>query len=360
MKRRVLTLILILCLSLSGCSSLLRGEKIWEQPHDIPSLPDNNQKLVASNYDELLAVIAASIEQGTEQFSVSVDDYSGDLLEQEVELAIDTVCNTNPVAAYAVSDISCRIGVNGGETMLVVWVTYLHDRDEIVRIKTVADNAAASEAIAVALNACEPMLVLRIESYQEEDLLAYIEYYAEVFPQYVIEVPEVTIQVYPETGTSRVLELRFHYVTARDDLQIMQAQVLTLFDASVSIVSVAENTKNKLGQIYSLLVERFQKYTIETSITPAYSLLLHGVGDAHSFAVMFTAICREAGLESYVVTGTKAGKVWYWNIVNLDGVYYHIDLLRCKSEGNLRMLSDSIAGEGYAWDFSAYPACGVK
>ena len=360
MKRRVIALMLVLCLMLSGCSSLLSGQMHWEQTHDIPSLPNSNQELTASDYDELIRVLSISIEQGMEQFSISVGRYNRDSLEADVDQAVDVVCRTNPVAAYAVSHVSCQIGASGGETVLVVRVSYLHDQNEIARIQTVSDNTSARDAIAVAMNACESALVLRIEHYEDEDFLLYVEQYAQEFPQYVMEIPQVSMHLYPETGIDRVLEIRFQYVTGRDALQVMQDQVLTLFHASVNIVSVTENTKNKFTQLYSLLVERFQKYTIETSMTPAYSLLLYGVGDAKAFATIYAAMCREAGLSCQLVVGTKAGKPWYWNIVCVDGVYYHVDLLRSKTEGNLRMMSDTIMEEGYVWDFDAYPACGIK
>lgn len=360
MKRRAVALILALCLSLSGCSSLLSGQMYWEQTHAIPSFPDSNQEMTASNYSQLVQALSTSIEKGMDHFTVSVANYDSTVLEGEVEQAVLFVRDTNPVAAYAVSDIGYRIGVSGGESVLLVKVTYIHDQSYISRILRVNGNEAARAEIVQALNRCDAYLVLRVDSYAKEDLLVYIEQYAVMFPQYVIEMPQVTINMYPETGEDRVLEIRFHYTTGRDTLQSMQENVLTVFASSSNMVSLAENTKKKFTQLYSLVVDRFQKYTIETSMTPAYSLLIHGVGDVKAFAVIYAAMCRDAGLDCQVVAGTKAGKLWYWNIVCVEGTYYHVDLLRCKSEGTFHMMTDTIIEEGYVWDFSAYPACGVK
>ena len=225
MKRRATALLLALCLCLSGCSSILSGEMMWEQTHDIPSFPDSNQELTASNYGELMGVLSASIEQGMEQFSISLANYDRNSLEAEVDQAVEAVCRTNPVAAYAVSDVSCMIGASGGETVLVVRVTYVHDQNDIFRIQTVENNTAAREAIAVAMNGCDTSLVLRINSYEDEDFLLFIEQYALDFPQYVMEMPQVAIYTYPETGVNRVVEIRFNYENGRDALQVMQEQV---------------------------------------------------------------------------------------------------------------------------------------
>lgn len=360
MKRSAIALALVLCLALSGCSSLLTGEYIWEQTHYIPPVPDSGQDIVASDFDQLVAVITEAIEEGTELFTVSVAQYDRSALHTDVDKATETVLSVNPVAAYAVADISCQIGTSAGETVLLVQVQYLHDQAEIKKILTVADNEAALAAIAEAMKNCDSGIVLRVDHYEQQDFLLDIEAYSLAYPQYVMEAPQVSVSVYPESGISRVLEIRFNYVNGRDALRDMQEQVLTLFDASVNIVSVTEKPREKYNQLYSLLVERFQKYTIETSITPAYSLLLHGVGDSRAFAIVFSAMCREAGLTCHVVAGTKGGKLWYWNIVQVDSTYYHVDLLRSKGEGNLRLLTDNIINEGYVWDFSAYPVCGEK
>jgi hypothetical protein len=360
MKRTATAWLLLLCLCLSGCGSFLTGEYLWEQTHYIPPMPDSGQDIVASDYDQLMAVLADSIEQGMEQFTVSVAQYDRNSLQPDIEQAVTMVRMTNPVAAYAVSEINWQVGTSGGEMVLVIEINYFHDASQLQNLLRVADNAEALAAIYQAMDRCDSGIVIYVADYTQDDLVPLLENHAMEAPQLVMETPHITMQIYPETGKSRVLEIRFSYVNSRDALRDMQQQVLTMFESSVNMVSMTEKTKDKYTQLYSLLVERFQKYTIETSITPAYSLLLHGVGDARAFAVVFSAMCREAGLTCQVVAGTKGGKLWYWNIVQVDGAYYHVDLLRSKSEGNLRLLTDAIINEGYVWDFDAYPACGGR
>ena len=126
MKRSAIALLLSICLMFSGCSTLLTGEFIWEQEHNIPSASNGGQGLAVSDYAQLYAVMADSIEQGTEVFTVSVAAYDSTILDQDVQRAAEAVRAENPIAAYAVSDISCQIGTVGGEKVLVVQVQYLH------------------------------------------------------------------------------------------------------------------------------------------------------------------------------------------------------------------------------------------
>ena len=100
-------------------------------------------------------------------------------------------------------------------------------------------------------------------------------------------------------------------------------------------------------------MERFD-YKIETSITPAYSLLRHGVGDSRAFANVYGAMCRSAGLECLTVTGTRNGEPWTWNMICDNGIYYHLDLTRCKEDGSFCERAEG-SMTGYVWDYSAFP-----
>ena len=171
----------------------------------------------------------------------------------------------------------------------------------------------------------------------------------------IMEIPQVTAGVYPESGLNRVVELTFTYQTSRETLRQMQSQVLPVFDGAALLVSGEGADIQKYAQLYALLMERFD-YEITTSITHTYSLLRHGVGDNRAFALVYAAMCRQAGLECMTVTGTRDGEPWCWNIVLDDSNYFHVDLLRCNQLGGFQKFTDDDMA-GYVWDYSAYPEC---
>lgn len=360
MKCAVIAYILVLALFLSGCGTLMDGEFVWQQYHQIQTAPNTPENIAAQNYSQLYNALESCVEKGRAHITISVGLYDRETLEKDVDRAVDAVCAGNPVAAYAVQQITWELGSGGGEMVLSIQVEYIHDQNQINRILAVADNTLAVKAIQDALIACDSGIVLRIKDYEEADFVQIVEDFAMEHPEYVIETPQVTANTYPQTGSDRVLELKFVYQTSRDTLRNMQTQVGTLFDAAVNMVSVTVQPREKYAQMYSLMMERFQRYSIETSLTPAYSVLVHGVGDAKAFATVYAAICREADLECFVVTGKCSGEYWYWNIICIDGVYYHVDLLRSEAEGAFREMTDSIIDEGYVWNFSAYPVCGPQ
>ena len=167
-----------------------------------------------------------------------------------------------------------------------------------------------------------------------------------------MEIPQLSEGIYG-TGASRVVELNLTYQNSRESLRQMQSQVRTVFEAASLYVSGDASDRQKFSQLYGFLTERFD-YKMDTSITPSYSLLYHGVGDSRAFAEVYAAMCRQAGLECIVVTGTRDGAPWTWNMVRDGEVYYHVDLLRMS--GSFWGYSDAEMG-GYVWDYSGYPVC---
>lgn len=353
---KVTALLFVSAVLLAGCDVWSAGEYTWIEKVELPRLPESGQQISASNYFQLQNVLKKMIENGNTHETISVANYPPNKIAGDVESAAETVRREHPIAAYAVEAVTWEMGISAGEPVLVIEIQYLHDKTDIRNIITVDNNAAAEEMIAKALTDCQTGIVLQILDYAPLDFTQIVENYAFDHPEIVMELPQVTENVYPHTGKSRVLELKFTYRTSREALKTMQSQVAPVFSSAVLYVSGDAENVEKYSQLYTFLMERYH-YAIETSITPAYSLLRHGVGDSRAFAMVYAAMCRMAGLNCLTVSGTRDGVSHYWNIIVVGECYYHLDLLRCSDEGEFSIKAN-MDMEGYVWDYSAYPACG--
>ena len=353
MKRKIVVVLLAVSLLLTGCS-WFDGNYVSVTPHREQRQEGAAEVISASDYDALLEALKDMVSACRSGGVINVAEYPRNLLEIGMDLAISHVCTNDPIGAYAVEEITYELGTNNGVPAVAVTVSYRHSSMELRMIRRVADTAAATQAVNRSLESYSAGTVLLVEDYQEADFSQLVQDYAQAHPEKVMETPQVSTGVYG-TGASRVVELTFVYQTSRDALRNMQSQVQPVFNAATLYVSGDGAQRQKYSQLFAFLMERFD-YTLETSITPAYSLLRHGVGDSRAFATVYAAMCRAAGLESIVVTGTRDGEPWTWNIVLDDGHYYHVDLLRCSANGGFRENTD---GEmtGYVWDYSAYPEC---
>ena len=353
------TLLLILCLSLllSGCAALFDGSYYHEEPHANQGNQLPQGSIIASNYDGLCSALSGLVENGSQSGIITVATYDQSTIYTDLNRAVSQVRSTNPIAAWAVENIQWELGSNGGQLSVAVNITYVHDRSEIRKVHRVNNVSAAVNVITGVLNDCGSSVQVLISHYEEVDFSQLVDSYADTHPEAVMERPQVVVNTFPETGSSRLVELKFTYQNSREALRTMKEQVHTVFESATLFVSSYNSEAEKFQQLYAFLMEFLVEgdYQLETSITPAYSLLRHGVGDKKAFATVYAAMCREAGLDCRVVTGTRSGEPWVWNLICVDGVYNHLDLLRCSQRGYYRAYPDSQM-DGYVWDYSAFPA----
>ena len=354
--KRLIPILLCCSLLLTGCAGFLDGSFHSVTPHE----EKNNQKEDSiesvSHYSALYQALCAMVARGDETSIISLEGYDQSKIEPDMNQAIQRAMEYDPITAYAVKTISFELGSNAGQNAVAVNITYQHNRTEIQKIRHMADMLNAKSAIGAALNSCEAGIVLLVENFETMDLVQWVKNYAADHPDKVMEAPEVTANIYPQEGKRRVVELKFAYQNSRDDLKNMQTQVQPLFDAAVIYAGMDGNETERFFKLYSFLMGTSPQFQMETSITPAYSLLEHGVGDSRAFALVYSAMCQKSGLQCITVTGTRQGEPWYWNIIQAEGLYYHIDLLQCHQADLFEGKFDEDMS-GYVWDYSAYPEC---
>ena len=355
MRRYALTMILLFSILLGGCESWMNGSYLSVKPHqEQDSRPGNGSSEVAS-YLELRDALSDLVAGGIQKGVIYITGFEEATIRSYMDNAIRYVRTNTALGAYAVDKISYDLGTNSGKQAAAVEITYIHNRSEILRIKSAEDMDAAVDMITSALEKCDASVVLRVREFADKDFTQLVQDYMDAHPESCMEMPQVTAAVYPDSGVERVIEVTFTYQTSREALRAMQERVRPVFASARLYVSGDAPVQQKYAQLYSFLMERYD-YTVETSITPSYSLLCHGVGDSRAFAVTYAAMCTQAELECWVVSGTRAGEPWFWNIICDDGTYYHVDLLLCNSAGGFQgWLDENMVG--YVWDYSAYPVC---
>ncbi len=355
--KRFLLVLLAMCLLLGGCANLLDGSYHSVQPHEAQGGKNESTVVSAENYEQLRQILVNLARNGVQSQLIFMPNYDQNRADHDIRKAAREVMIRDPIAAYAVEEITYERGTSNGQAAVAVTLKYLHTRSEIQKIQQMKDMDSAKRAIESALDSCENGVVLHLDNYEIMDFVQFVENYASANPQKVMETPRVTAKVYPNIGAERVVELRFSYQNSREDLRQMQEQVRPVFSSAVLFASGAEGQQQKYTQLYAFLMDFLMEqndYELETSITPAYSLLCHSVGDSKAFATVYAAMCAEAGLECRVIAGTREGKPWTWNQVCVNGSYYHVDLLHSGAEGVFRLFSDEMM-DGYVWNFSAYP-----
>lgn len=356
MKRVIALIVTIvaLCSILSGCDFWMAGDYLSVTPHEPYQEIMEETVVEVTSYQQLRAALREMVSNCADSGIISLTSFSHATVDYYVNTAINFVKKSTALGAYAVENITYEIGTNRGASVVAFDIEYCHSRSEILGLKKVQNKEEMVAAITNALDNNELYLAVYTENYEELDCIQLVQEYTSEHPDVVMEIPKVGAFIYPERGSERIVELTFTYQTGRDDLRMMQERVAEVFTSAELYVKDTTQVKDIYLRLYSFLMER-NDYTLQTSITPAYSLLQHGVGDSRAFANVYAAMCRRAGLDCSVISGTRDAEPWSWNFVRYRGKYYHVDLLRCKDNDEFSMFTDTQMTD-YVWDYSAYKA----
>ena len=349
MGRRLLALALAAALCLSGCG-WMDGSYVSVTPHQVGvNQTGEGSARPISSYMELRSALVRMVDEGSIEGRFLLDEYPREAAVEDMERAVEYVTKVYPIGAYAVESIESAFGTNA----VSVDITYRYSRQDIERIRTVRGMDGAEKAVAEAMDECADKLVLQISGYRDTDFTEIVQDYAWKNPDRVMEMPSATVRVCPDRGDVRVVELLFFYQTDWETLRSMREQVQPVFSSAALYVTGQASERTKFSQLHAFLMERFD-YKLQHSRTPAYSLLCEGIGDSRAFSQIYAAMCSRIGLEATGISGTREGEKHRWNLIRIDGVWYHLDLLASPQ-------FDPMTDEemtGYEWDREAYPAAG--
>ena len=365
MKKFIAALLLFsLFAGLTACKPLVKEDYSLVTPHIELPLSDKidntrEEMPVVSNRTELRGAVLSFIRNWKEQGSILVRAYKGSVSE-DLQETILYATEEDPIGAYAVDYMDAeyngtdRIGLN---------IVFRRSAAEVESIVTVSGNSSACAKIRQALESLDISLTLRIRNYQEMDFGDYIRNYCLQHPGTVVALPETSAEVYPKEGSTRILELHFSYPASRDELRLVQASLDTILTSASSYIRSGKDDLEKAQLLYRFLTSRFTySPSKEIPVTPAYSLLCQGKAHSLSFASVFYAECVAANLDCMIVSGSRNGQEYYWNLLRIAGEYYHVDLMRSldENEPDLRLLySAELAKEGYVWEEALYPTTAV-
>lgn len=349
MRRICAGILIVLCsLGLFGCNLWMEGDYVSVAPHPQQYVHMVTTDLEVSSYSQIVDALKKLVAEGLDTGIVFINEMSVDVARSYMETAVQDVLKTDPVCVYAVDSIRYDVGQNSGRDAIAVTITYTKSRADLLRIHYVETMDQAEQVICDVLKDNGSSVTFHVDSYQEKDFASIVRNCVEANLEYVMEQPSVMSAVYPESGDSRLVELVFTYQTDHTTLKQMQEIVYPVFFSAQLYVQGDSAPHEKYSRLYAFLMER-SEYRIEASVTPTYSLLQDGVGDSNAFSIVYARMCNMAGLECYVVRGTRNGEPWTWNMVKAGDNYTYVDLIRCHENGYFRLYSESEMYE-YSWD----------
>ena len=349
MKKRISALALVLCLSLTGCASLLEREYVVVAPYQpVANLSDSSSALRVESYQELVNAILYLVTIGEEQGVLNLYNYTQDV-ETDLTRACLEVVQEDPLGAYSVEQITHSSSLIVSYYEVNLQITYRRSREQVGSIAAVTGSSAIRSVISRALTSFAPESVLRISYFTEDEdyIRTLVEQAYYDSPATALGMPEAQISIYPNSGSQRIVEVTLTYPLSAQTLR-QQNRILTDL---ASIIVTGESTAQSLYDSIS----NGLTVSPDSGRSSTYDALVKKTADSEGAALAYQFLCDQAGIECYLVRGFLNESVHFWNIVrDGDGRYRHMDL-----SAGLSGLSDPelTAHAAYLWDTREYPAC---
>lgn len=340
MKRTAwIAVIILLCVLCSGCDAWMSGEYLSVTPHEAQTADYADRVIEVTSYTQLRNAVENIVRTGSDNGIISISAFNKGTIHFYVDTAISNVIENTAFGSYAVEKITYEIGTNRGVSVVACKVHYRPGYRHPSQIRQITDAQQLSEAVIEALEGLDKSLLIYMEQYEKLDIEQLVRDYAAQYPERIVEYPEVTVHVYPEKGAERIVEIAFGYQTDQVVLQQMRSKVAESLSGAEGCVRGLTDATEIYGQLFSYLTENY-RYTSNTSQMPLYQVLVKGEGNEQALSEVYQLLCARVAKGCKTITGTKDGKPWTWNAVQIRGRYYEVDLLQCLNDGVFSLLTD--------------------
>ncbi len=357
MKRRGIALLLILCtlFSLTGCGSLFDRTDYSVTPHQEQSASqDDSSILHAENYANLVSCVQHFVFMGQYEGKVRVYKYSGDI-EADLRSACREVLTEDPLGAYALSDISFTYDRIVSYYECTFHFVFRRSKQEIASIVSAYGDASIRKEITKTMANFDNKLTFRTANYYADRTnlykLAQEAYYAS--PATAMGYPSISISIYPDSGDVRIVDMQLTYTHSPEEMRLQADAV-----ASAAAQLMGHETAAD-GSVAELLCSRLvQAVTYDPNGgSSVYDALCVGSANSEAIALSYQLLCKQADIPCQVVQGTLSGIPHCWNIVEVDGLNWHVDLTRGAVHQERLRTDYNMLSNGYYWSRDDYPAC---
>lgn len=135
-------------------------------------------------------------------------------------------------------------------------------------------------------------------------------------------------EIQTDQSTGEVHRIRFHYVYEEEVIPVALAQYESIIDQIVAGAPESGSEFECVLYLHDYLIKNFsydyRPVSDDQLIRDAYRFFTEKTGVCQAYMLAFIALCTEMGIECLPVTSEEMKHAW--NLVKLDGEWYHVDV----------------------------------
>lgn len=359
MKKRLPALLLAaaMLLSLPGCASIFDKEYLSVTDYaDSTSDVNSEGATEVGNYLSLRLAITNLVTEHAESGTVDFRNYSGDISD-DIAAACKAVSTGTPLGSYCVDYISYDLDRIVAYYEATVYISYKRTAEEVAGIISVSTTAGVRSAVADALRSMDGQVVVMVSAsgLDESGVEQFVTDAYMDEPLSCVNRPSASVTSYSGSGLQKIYEINIDY---GGDTAKLTRERKSISDAVDELAgSIKASGAGAALQAANAITGRCRSDSDGGNTVKA--AILEGSADSEGMALAYKALCSAAGVECVVVEGRFDKQEHYWNIIGIDGDYYHVDVSRAADAGisSVFLRSDKDIWGAYWWDYEDYPTC---
>ena len=353
MHRRIIAILLaagIFCLS--GCARLFVTEYRVTAPYSDPQTEPGMTGTEIKNYNDLKRVLRSMVADYTERSTLVFADYDG-IIADDLSKACWDLRSGTALGAYCLQDITYEIEQVVAYCEADVTITYKRSADEVKSIYSAQNRAAMLGSITDALESDRRRFAVMTNNsaFSETDLQDMTESMILSHPLVSVSIPDTEITMFTGTTPQRIFEIRLSYPISDEVCARHRAELVTAVDKLAD--SIKGEGLDRVAAACDAVGRSIQ--TAEGSDCTAYDALVLHRGDSRALAMALKAVCDRLEIPCEVVDGQLGSYFHTWNIVEIEGERYHVDL--SGYNGTLWFQPDAVVWGRYWWNTELHEPC---
>lgn len=329
-----------------------------------------------SNKHELYQTIKSGIEKLKSDLSIKLNNY--DESKYDINKVIDKVINDNPELQFQIASYSGGFrNYYSFQTYRVLDLKFRYNESKknLNKLIEVKNYKEFEDALIETLDKFNDRLLLKIYNYND-----YIYSIQNAIDRAFSKNPDLDYgysgfiySIYGQ-GTDRIIDIDIKYDLTKNEMIHMRNSVdekakkivkeiinsdMTDFEKELALHDYVVNNS-------SYAIESLENNSVPIDERTAYGVLVKGKGICSSYTKAMQKLLNLVGIENYYIKGYANGEAHAWNIVKIQGEFYHLDAtfddpITVNGEKILSYdyfnLSDKDIWEDHSWDIYNYPEC---
>ena len=149
-----------------------------------------------------------------------------------------------------------------------------------------------------------------------------------------------TIEYVSSPSSGNIISMKVNYTYSADEVKAMQAEIDAETDKILSMITSDMSDYDIVKLFHDYIIMNCTYDTDAANPNSIYGTLVEKSALCQGYSQSFTYLCSLVGIDSFIVLGV-ANEPHMWNVVKMDGDYYHVDLTwddpdRAKSPDSVR------------------------